>query len=170
MEKRKRAIANIGTDIPMQRFELFKSAFHWINYAIVSGFYLEAITLTESVLSDRIESRLTRLDVKRSSFEPLGILISELRKNEINEDLRNLINELHSWKNLRNEAIHEMVKIEKDKSFATWNSRVSRNKLIAQNGYKLLRKFDTCLAKVKKAEIKKHKLEMETESESKNKY
>lgn len=155
MESKNRAVAIIGTDIPMQRFVLYKSAFSWINYAIESGFYLEAITLIESILSDRIESRLTHLESKKSSFQPLGKLIVELKKSETNEDLRNLIEELVTWKNLRNEALHEMVKIEKDKPFLTWNNRVEKTKFIAKNGQKLLRRFDTCVSKVKRSEIKK---------------
>jgi hypothetical protein len=154
MTKKKRAIADKGTQIPMQRFELYKSAFAWINYAINCGFYLEAITLIESVLSDRIESRLTYLDTPNANFRPLGKLIEQLKVNEKNEDVIKFIIEIYQWKESRNELLHEMAKIDANKVFKSWNERILFAKKSAQDGRVLLRKFDFCLAKVRRMENK----------------
>lgn len=154
MIKKRRAIAVNGTQIPMQRFELYKATFAWINFAIESGFYLEATTLIESVLSDRIESRLTFLENRKLDFQNLGNLIRDLEKFEKNEEIYKFIKDLRQWKNSRNEALHEMAKIDANKVFKPWNKRILFAKKSAQDGRVLLRKFDLCLAKVRRMENK----------------
>src|SRR3990167_3525749 len=58
---RKRAIATSDTTIGSTRYNLYKQAYSRINDATKQGFFLEAITIIESLISDRLESRLTFL-------------------------------------------------------------------------------------------------------------
>lgn len=69
---------------------LYKNAFSRINLAMEQGFHLEAISLIESLVSDRLESRLSFLKQKDFSFEPLGSLIKEIGRIKKTTGSRNL--------------------------------------------------------------------------------
>lgn len=57
MDMKVRAIAKEDNEVGLERYKLYKSAFSRINKAIKEEYYLEAITLVESILADRLESR-----------------------------------------------------------------------------------------------------------------
>lgn len=130
-----------GSAVGKQRQSFYQNAFERVSLAINQGFYLEAITLIESMISDRLESRLTTICGSNVSFENLGSLIEKIGKHEKDERLRCLVTQdLFQWKALRNKSIHELVKIgEGDTS--TWESRSEQLPLIAGEGFKLLRKI-----------------------------
>ncbi|MBK8182926.1 MAG: hypothetical protein IPK63_08495 [Candidatus Competibacteraceae bacterium] len=65
-KNRNRAIATADNNIGITRYQLYKRAYAKINESIKQGFYLEAISIIESLISDRLESRLTFL--KGSDF------------------------------------------------------------------------------------------------------
>ncbi|MEI7845514.1 MAG: hypothetical protein WCK35_06905 [Chloroflexota bacterium] len=88
---RKRAVRTPENEIGMARFNLYKEAITRINAAIDQGFFLEAITLVKSLISDRLESRLTLLKGEDFSFRTLGELISETRNRETDPKLRELV-------------------------------------------------------------------------------
>jgi len=146
---KKRAIAIAGTKVPLQRKEIFSQAFSWINLCNEFGFYIEAISIIESLISDRMESRLIYLGSNNPDFESLGHLIKNLKKFETNEEINRIIEDIDGWRKNRNITIHEMVKMEANK-FKPWLVRVSDNKEIARDGLKLLRKLDNLLTKDKR--------------------
>ena len=147
--ERKRAIANKGTEVPMQKYDLYKQAFGWINYAIESGFYLEAISLIESIITDRMESRLVYLKATDVEFKTIGHLIGKLKTYEQVEGIIQKLPLIKNWSEFRNKALHEMVKIE-DGNYKPWSLKVSENKNTAMTGLKLLKQLDALLAKEKR--------------------
>lgn len=59
--KKKRAVSSESNDVGSKRHELYKGVIGKINSAIEAGYYLEAITLEESLICDRFASRFTYL-------------------------------------------------------------------------------------------------------------
>lgn len=151
-EPRKRAISGSDNDIGQERYELYKSAFSWIARSIDEGYYLEAISILESLVSDRLESYLPVLFDRDFSFKTLGDLIQAVKSdksNKTDELLRSLVlNDLDQWRKDRNKAAHEMVKIEDGKRII-WEERVKINKTVAETGLELVRKIDNRIRKLR---------------------
>lgn len=63
------------------RYDLYKAVIHRYKEAMEKGFFLEAITLMESLISDRLESAINfyGLRPKGSDFRPLGETIPKSR-------------------------------------------------------------------------------------------
>ncbi len=137
-----RATSTSDNTIGKERYELYKSAFSWIKKSIDSGFYIEAISITESLIADRLESRISFITNSNYGLKNLGTLIDKIKSSESDEALLNLvIHNLKHWKDARNKAAHEMVKIEDGKQI-TWEKRVEINKQVAEKGLHLVRQID----------------------------
>lgn len=109
---RTRAIAMPGTRVGDARYHLYREAFAHANRAIEERFYLEAITVTESLLADRLESRASYLLKRDFGFKTLENLIRKLSEIETDQTLKDIINkDVVSWKASRNRALHEMAKL-----------------------------------------------------------
>ncbi len=96
----------------------YREAWGRIRQSIGCGYYLEAITLEESIISDRLISYLVRVgavkpDAKLQT-QPLARLIKEW-KNHVPEAIcdsfcHDLQSEIDEWRVHRNEVVHGMVK------------------------------------------------------------
>lgn len=140
--KRTRAIAVPGSPVGGMRYKLYRQAHAQINLALEQGFYLEAITLVESLASDRIESRLTFLRQSDFSFKTLGCLIAESRRVETDQLLKDLVTQrLDAWRVTRNKSLHEMAKLA-DGDATSWNDRVQAVIPVAKEGLATLRAID----------------------------
>lgn len=146
---RKRAVRSLDNNISQERYELYKAAFEWIGKSISEGFYLEAISLEESLITDRLESYLTWLKGTDFSFKTLGELKRAIEMHETDDDLRQLVlGELDQWRQSRNKAAHEMVKIEDGKR-VSWTDRMRINQAVAEVGLELVRKIDRLTQKLR---------------------
>ena len=95
------------------KYESYKYAFDQVDLAIEKGFYLEAITIEESILADRLISFL-QLNGKRVNsnftlgkcFDPLKHIDCDFSINGSNDFRVDLD---HWWKK-RNECLHAIVK------------------------------------------------------------
>ena len=67
--KRPRGEASSGKGYGSLRYRLFKSAGPHIEKSIREGYYCEAITIIESVITDRLESRLSFLKQNNIGFQ-----------------------------------------------------------------------------------------------------
>jgi hypothetical protein len=150
MPNRKRAVVEENSAVGKHRREIYKSAFKQIKAANEAGFYLEAITLIESLITDRLESRLSYLDGKDFSFKTIGKLIEKSIKIETDSVLKILIEkDLRKWADGRNKSLHEMAKIAEG-DFSSWDDRYFKLKNISTKGMTLLRKIDRRCEKLKK--------------------
>jgi hypothetical protein len=150
-KSRIRAVSAADNEIGQERFELYRAAFSWISNAIDNGYYLEAISIEERLISDRLESYLSFLKDEDFSFKTLGNLIDAFRSKESKADelLRSIvIDKVDSWRKRRNIAAHEMVKIEDGKNI-NWADRVKINQDIARDGLELVREIDGQVRKVR---------------------
>jgi hypothetical protein len=147
---RTRAIATPGSLTAKSRAEMYKSAYARIAESTKSGFHLEAITIIESLISDRLESRLTFVLKRDFSFQHLGSLITKARQVETDPILRNLVDiDLDRWRKSRNKALHEMVKIAEGDT-STWQDRVNGLVPISDDGLKLLKTIDRQIKALKR--------------------
>jgi hypothetical protein len=110
--KRERAIAIPHDGVGMSRYQLYRKAWERIESATEAGYYLEAIALLESILTDRLESRASYLTRGNEGYRNLGPLIRALRRHENVADFRPIIEQIDAWRERRNEALHEMVKFQ----------------------------------------------------------
>jgi hypothetical protein len=139
---RKRANSASDREIGQERYELYKSAFERISAAIAAGYHLEAISIEESLIADRLESHLSYRLGKDFSFKTLGKLIDKIKSHETDPELRKLVlKDLDQWRKDRNTAAHEMVKIEVGQQMS-WEARSQINQTVAETGLDLVRKID----------------------------
>jgi hypothetical protein len=137
--KRTRAIAHPANDVASRRYDLYSAAWKRIRRCIDDEYFLESIALIESLMCDRLESRLTFLRGIDFSFKTLGQLINEATRIETDAELLNYItSDLDAWRSARNKAAHEMVKIETNEA-VSWESRLATNKSVALEGMRVLR-------------------------------
>ena len=152
---RTRAVAAPGSEIGPVRYELYRQAFSKINAAHRQGFYLEAITLVESLVADRLESRLTYLLEQDVSFKTLGTLIDKAKKHETDGVLHSIIiSRLDNWRNARNEALHEMAKLASG-DYRTWDDRTKGLIPISKDGVSILRAIDNRYRQLRRFEKNK---------------
>lgn len=105
------------------------------------GFNLEAITLVESMVSDRLESRGSFLSRKDCGFKTLGEVLRLLRAHERDHEFLDVYSRIDAWRTRRNKALHEMVKFE-ERERDSWEDRIDRLRPIAREGLAALRAFD----------------------------
>ena len=138
MAQRQRQIAT-DAQKGKERFETFKSVITRYNDAMAAGFYLEAITLMESIIGDRLECYLYRnIEGVDCSFSTLGRLIEGLKEVDSTSPL---VNKITDWKNQRNALLHEMAKIE-DNNYITFEDKYSKAQQCAEEGLALFRDVD----------------------------
>ena len=140
--KRERAIAAPNAGVGVTRYHLYRKAWERITSAAKAGYHLEAITLLESILTDRLESRASYLSRQNVGYQNLGAVLSLIRKHENVEEFRPVISAIDAWRERRNGAVHEMVKFQPDER-PSWEDKTSSLPDIVNEGRRVLRAFDT---------------------------
>ena len=146
---RKRATVK-SDGVGTQRHNLYADVLNRINEAIENGFCLEAITLLESIISDRLESLCNEQTCSdKNSFDCLGDLIAEAKKYNISESWIDILKRLKIWKDARNNALHEIAKIEAGDT-SSFADKYKPCKSHAKEGKKLFREVDREIRKYRK--------------------
>ena len=152
MDKKIRAVNDPGKDIGKKRYIFYRQAFGHIAKSMEQGFNLEAISVIENLISDRLEGHLTYLLGANYSFKTLGDLIYKTKEIETDEILKELIaQDLNQWRIKRNASIHEMVKFEEGDT-NNWFGRIKDLPAIAEEGLYIYRKIDKRIGIIKKEE------------------
>jgi hypothetical protein len=141
-QKRIRAVAGSEQGVGMQRYRLYQRAWDQIGTAVQSGFYLEAITLIESLISDRLESRARYLTGDDHGFQNLGPLLKVVRATDRDPDFLEAYKAIDKWRDSRNGAMHEVVKFEQG-ACVTWDDKVKPLPSIVRQGRHALKAYDT---------------------------
>ena len=105
------------TNKNMTKYESYKFAFEQIDLAIESEFYLEAITIEESIISDRLISYL-QLNGKTGDFSRIGLyqIVKKVGNVPGQYSIKvseNFLLTVDDWRNKRNTCIHQLVKSDK---------------------------------------------------------
>ena len=138
-------------EIPgMYRYEIIKSALGRFNTAFEHSFFLEATALIESLICDRLESRIGELTQNPVDFGTLGDLLKKLNSIETDVGLKNIMNNmLYQWAGNRNIVIHQAAKIELGKK-KDWNDYVRLSESTAKEGRKAFDDYNKQLQKLRK--------------------
>ena len=149
--KERKIRATIKTNgVAIHRHNIYTNVMSKVSEAIKEGFYLEAITLLESIIADRLESLCNQeSQSNNNAFECLGRLIKRAKQYQISDTWADVLNELEEWKEKRNDALHQMAKIE-DGDFTSFEERYILCKSYAMNGKRLFRNIDNEIRKYRR--------------------
>jgi hypothetical protein len=147
MSKKIRAITN--EDNRMIKYNLIKAAISRYNSAIRDNYYLEAITLIESLICDRLESRLGEKIKKAVNFNTIVYLINKIKPVENDKILQEYLDEILDWSKLRNESIHEAVKIDSNNK-KDFKEFIKEAKKTAISGKKIFDNYNKRLLTLRK--------------------
>jgi hypothetical protein len=141
------------------RFRLLRAAAERATEAFKKGFFLEAITLTESLLGTRLESRLAwvrnqtgKLPVEFSTLRALCDELLGKRASAVPdaEAFKLPIEAVREWANKRNEALHEMAKLIEGDTH-DFSVKYKRSRAVVMEGFKVLLAYDALDRKVRRA-------------------
>lgn len=151
---RKSKIRATNHDIAgIDRYEIIKSVISRFNTAIEHSFFLEATALIESLIFDRLESRIGELTDKSVEFRTLGDLLKKLNTIESDVELKYIMNNiLYKWAGKRNIVVHQAAKIELGKK-KDWNEYLRLAKLTAIEGRKAFDNYNKQLHKLRRKKI-----------------
>lgn len=136
------------------KYESYREAWSRIKLAQENHFFLEAITIQESIISDRLISFLTQTAPKpltknkNGQFPMFGKLIDlwglKFPSGLQSGSYPDLIAAVDQWRHSRNEALHEIVKFEPGESTQPIDTQpidlfLQRAKEAAEEGEKLTR-------------------------------
>lgn len=139
-----------------ERYNVYKKVMSRINQAIEDEYYLEAITLLESIIVDRLESRYCFLKKSNVGFKNLWDITKELKNIEINAELNELYeNELDSWRVNRNRLLHEMAKIEENTGKRSIKDEYKKAKKVALKGKQIFNTLNKLLKRERRYAEKK---------------
>jgi hypothetical protein len=120
--------------------------FDRIEASIQKGFDIEAIALLESLMCDRLSSRLAyktnkEFDIKLTLAQACSQLLA---LSEDSSEFRESIVQIRGWAKQRNKAVHEIAKIYRSDAIAPQHFRdvLTDNHQFALRGVELLRDYD----------------------------
>lgn len=146
-----RATAKPHGGLGTARYDIIQKAAQQVASAHSSGFCVESLMLLESILSDRIQSRLDHLRGGPLQARPaLGQMLKEWEKLENVSDFADLIPRVDAWAKTRNEAAHGMAKLP-DLDGPTWDERYATASVATLIGAKILLEFGEIDARERKA-------------------
>lgn len=120
----------------------FTYAYGRINESIEAGFYLEAVTLAESVISDRLYSFVKHHDGKVKKSTALKQLINKAKKLNTLHTTKygdSMFEALDIWRDQRNKCVHSVAKSEPGEPTTSVEDFIALAKKSASNGKKLAR-------------------------------
>ena len=132
-----------GSDAGAVRHELYKAAWARYNEAMSAGFYLEAITIVDSVITDRVEAytqHLMHFDEKHQQVESLGNAMSALniaredRQIADNAEYKAIRKAVMKFYEGRNKAVHNFVILTNANAEMSIDERIKDAKDTAEYG------------------------------------
>jgi hypothetical protein len=127
------------------KYYCYKEAWDRIRNALKRGFYLEAVTLEESIISDRLISYLKWVGAIKSQngYPSFRNLINKWKKQNsygmADDECSNLQTKVDKWRENRNEVVHGIVKSYPCPVPRSINNFLKMAKCTAQEGAKLAR-------------------------------
>ncbi|MFH1314722.1 MAG: hypothetical protein ABIJ00_16070 [Candidatus Eisenbacteria bacterium] len=146
-----------------EKYLSYKAAWERIDSALGDGYWLEAITLCESIMADRLLSYVKGVDPEarlylRTSF---GKLIERWRASAGDSLLQakgDLGGQVDGWREQRNEAVHGFVKSEPGTPTPPVDEFLILVKETAEKGRELARRVsDWHMAELRRAKATKKK-------------
>jgi len=124
------------------RYLRYKLAFERLDEALEEGWLLEAISLEESIITDRLISILDAKGETVSKKQSLSRLISHSKKLMIGSGATvdgDFFHELEQWRDARNECVHAFCKLD-DHAYAENSAEIFSEQMMdtAKKGRELV--------------------------------
>lgn len=147
--KRYRDVGGHG-GLSNSRYKRYCDAFDRVEHCIEKEYFLEAIIVLESLIWDRVSSRLgylkgTPIDVNKASSTLCSELIGDDGKGGCEHDaaFRDAVFQIKNWLIRRNDAVHATAKVFRgDTSDKDFSAILKSHKKTAVDGIKHLQAFD----------------------------
>ncbi len=113
------------------RYLRYKLAFERLDEALEEGWLLEAISLEESIITDRLLSIVGSDGDAASCKQSLSNLIAQTKKAMTGSGAPvegDIFNELDQWRDARNECVHAFCKLD-DHSYADNSAEIFSEKM-----------------------------------------
>jgi hypothetical protein len=147
------------------KYDSYREAWSRIKLAQENDFFLEAITIQESLISDRLISYLSRPTAsnplskdKKGQWPSFSNLIKSWRSEFPNGlqvgSYTDLISAVDQWRKVRNEAIHAIVKSEPGQPTQPIDLFLTKAKEAAEQGERLAREICNWCTKEKRREAR----------------
>jgi hypothetical protein len=148
-ERREKAGRNqLGT----QRYLCYVAAFDHVMDCCECGYHLEAIAVLDSLIGDRLASRLShlldeevlvRLTIGQLSRKLLDPPTKNASPAEVDSAFQAVIKDIRAWVKDRNRAMHAIAKIIRDDEDARhFDELLESHRSIVEKGIALLQTFD----------------------------
>ena len=142
-EQKLRMPASTGkkSSVGQARKDIYKIVWRKINSAEQCECWLEVITLTESVIADRLEARLAHLANQSTDGRKAMTAAQAAKQLRVSSDTDNqkaleLYKAVGDWAKKRNAALHELAKLF-ESTTEDWQTRYDAAKQIAKEGVTL---------------------------------
>lgn len=122
-----------------EKGQLWEHAIRRLDEAIASGFFLEAIALADSLITDRLES-IAHVNQEVVDMAALGRALTRALKSSPDE-IGRLEADLRQWGKGRNRCLHQMAK-HSDSWPGSWSERLETAAGVAVEGKRLVRVVD----------------------------
>lgn len=141
-----RVVGGKGSDAGLVRHELYKVAWARYNEAMSAGYFLEAITLVDSMITDRIEAytqHLMHFEEKHQSVTSLANAMAamdiarEERQIPKDDEYKNLRAEVALFYEGRNKAVHNFAILSNANAEQTADDRRKEAQKTAIDGRKV---------------------------------
>ena len=149
-----------NSETALMRQDLYIGATRKLKKANENGYWIEAISICESILCDRLEARISHLNRHTELARrhgTLGSLIKRLRSTEKiqgQENLHDIYNRIKNWSLLRNKAVHGAVKLTQGQEFLPFEKRYALLQAVAIDGRKLFNELKNEHDKIKRKNMK----------------
>lgn len=149
MEKRYRDVG--GYDgLGERRYKRYCGAFDWVVHCVDAGYFLEAIAVLDSIIWDRLSSRLgylsgARVDDRDTLAKICTGLVGASGEGgfERETSFRDVELQIKQWGRKRNHAVHATAKVFRDETSDTDFRAISQlHKETAEEGIRYLQAFD----------------------------
>lgn len=123
-----------------KKYLSYREAWERIEAALAGGQYFEAVTICESIISDRLLSYVLGVDPdsRLTPKSPFGETIKKWRQLVDAED-RELVAEVDRWREDRNRVVHGLVKTAPGRPTEDVADFIERARLAAETGKRLAR-------------------------------
>ena len=137
-------------DVGQKRYQLYKDSIEQFQKALSEGYFLECITLMESLIKDRLESIYNEIkhldDTSKIPLANISDILDDLNEKELKDQLK-------EWTKKRNSAIHAMAKLQECAGL-TFTDRYVSLRDIAIKGNELFKAIDSVIKKYRKKQSK----------------
>jgi hypothetical protein len=149
MKKRFRDVGGYG-GLGDRRYERYCGAFDWVVHCVGAGYFLEAIAVLDSIIWDRLSSRLgylsgQQVDDRDSLGKVCGQLVGGSGESGFESDtsFRRIELKIKEWVSKRNHAVHATAKVFRGETSETdFRMILQSHKKTAEEGILYLQAFD----------------------------